>query len=98
MVKLRPTRGYVLIEPIELETKTSAGIILPETHAEKSQRGKVIAVGKTQVGDSSKIIVPEFKTGDVVIYKKWGGEEVKLTMTGKEYVFVPFQEVLAIVK
>lgn len=94
--KIKPTAGYALIEPVKLEKKTSAGIILPDTHDEKSQKGKVIAVGNPQVADSGKMIKPEFKTGDLVIYKKWGGDEVRLAILGKVYVFVKFGDVLAI--
>jgi len=90
--------GYALVEPLELEKKTAAGIVLPDTHSEKSQKGKVIALGKPQITDSGKKVVPEFKVGDTVIYKKWGGDEVKFDYTGKEYVFVKFEDVLAVVK
>lgn len=96
--KLKPTAGYALIEPIELEKRTATGIVLPDTHDEKSQRGKVIAIGAPQITDSGKEIKPEFKVGDTVIYKKWGGDEVKLGISGKEYLFVKFEDVLAIVK
>jgi len=96
--KIRPMPGYALVEPIELEKKTAGGIVLPDTHDEKSQKGKVIALGKPQITDSGKKVVPEFKVGDVVIYKKWGGDEVKFDYTGKEYVFVKFDDVLAVIK
>ena len=95
--KLRPMPGYALVEPLQLEKKTAAGIVLPDTHDEKSQKGKVIALGKPQLTDSGKKIVPEFKVGDVIIYKKWGGDEVKFDYTGKEYIFVKFEDVLAVV-
>lgn len=94
---LKPMPGYVLIEPIALEKKTAAGIVLPDTHDEKSQKGKVIALGKPQITDSGKKVVPEFKVGDVVVYKKWGGDEIKFDITSKEYVFVKFEDVLAVV-
>jgi len=90
--------GYALVEPVELEKKTAAGIVLPDTHDEKSQKGKIIAIGGPLIADSGKKIVPEFKVGDMVIYKKWGGDEVKLDYTGKEYVFVKFDDVLAVIK
>jgi len=89
--------GYALVEPVALEKKTAGGIVLPDTHDEKSQKGKVIALGKPQITDSGKKIVPEFKVGDVIIYKKWGGDEVKFDYTGKEYIFVKFEDVLAVI-
>ncbi len=87
--------GYVLIEPLELEKKTATGIVLPDTHDEKSQKGKVIALGGPHVTDAGKKIMPEFKVGDTVIYKKWGGDEVKFGVSGKEYIFVKFEDILA---
>lgn len=96
--KVLPTAGYALIEPLELEKRTAAGIVLPDTHDEKSQKGKVLAMGGPQVTNEGKKIVPEFKVGNTVIYKKWGGDEVKFGVSGKELIFVKFEDVLAIVK
>ncbi len=85
MLKLKPTAGYVLIEPLEKEVKTSSGIYLPDNASEKPQKGKVLAVGpKTS----------PVKVGDTVIYKKWGGNEVKIGSV--EYLFVKFEDILAI--
>ena len=95
--KLKPTAGYALIEPVMLEKKTAGGIVLPDTHDEKSQKGKVIAIGRAQITDKGKI-VPEFSIGDTVIYKKWGGDEVKFDISGKELMFVKFEDILAILK
>lgn len=94
--KLKPMPGYVLIEPVKLEKKTAAGIVLPDTHDEKSQKGKVIAMGGPIYQDG-KLFKPEFKVGNMVVYKKWGGDEIKLDITGKEYTFVKFEDILAIV-
>lgn len=96
--KLKPTAGYALVEPVEVEKKTAAGIVLPDSHDEKSHKGEVIAMGKAPVTDSGKKIVPEFKVGDLVVYKKWGGDEVKFGVFGKEYLFIKFEDVLAVVK
>ena len=96
--KLKPMPGYVLIEPVQLEKKTLTGIVLPDTHDEKSQKGKVIAMGGPQINDFGKKIMPEFKIGDVVIYKKWGGDEVKFGVSGQEYIFVKFEDILAVIK
>lgn len=91
--KLQPTRGYVLLEPVKREKKTSSGIYLPDSHDEKPQEAKVLAVGP----DEPKRKAPCQK-GDLVIYKKWGGDEVKLGLGEKEYLFVKFEDILAIVK
>ena len=91
----KPTAGYALIEPVSMDKKTASGIVLPDTHDEKSQKGKVIAVGGTAKRDGQEI-TPEFKVGQTVIYKKWGGDEVKFGLSGQDYIFVKFEDVLAI--
>ena len=96
-LKLKPMLGYALIEPLEAEKQTEGGIILPDTHEEKSQRGRVVAMGKPVMNDQGKKITPDFKEKDEVVYKKWGGEEVKLGIGGRELVFVKFEDVLAVV-
>ncbi len=96
--KLKPMQGYVLIEPVELEKKTTTGIVLPDTHDEKSQKGKVIALGGAHITDSGRKIEPNFKIGDIVIYKKWGGDEVKFGVSSKEFIFVKFEDILAVIK
>ncbi|HCR36054.1 co-chaperone GroES [Candidatus Woesebacteria bacterium GWC2_33_12] len=91
MLNLKPTAGYVLIEPLEKEVKTSSGIYLPENASEKPQKGKVLAVG-----DDTKDFKKPCKEKVIVYYKKWGGNEVKIE--GKEYLFVKFDDVLAVEK
>ena len=93
IAKLQPTAGYILLEPVKVQRKTSSGIYLPDSHDEKPQQAKVLAVGP----DTSKRKAP-CKKGDLVIYKKWGGDEVKLGVGEKEYLFVKFEDILAIVK
>jgi chaperonin GroES len=95
-LNIRPTSGYALIEPVELEKQTASGIVLPDNHDEKSQKGKVVALGKALKDKSGKIIEPEVKIGDMVIYKKWGGDEIKLDSLGKEFIFVKFEDILAV--
>ena len=93
-LNLKPTAGYLLIEPLEKEVKTASGIYLPDSAGEKPQKGKVLGVGKAELTDSGKVRISPVKKGDVVIYKKWGGNEVKIN--GTEYLFVKFEDVLAI--
>lgn len=92
-LNLKPVAGYVLIEPLEAETKTASGIYLPETSTEKPQKGKIIAVGEPVFQDGHKIASP-VKLREIVFYKKWGGNEVKIS--GKEYLFVKFEDILAV--
>jgi chaperonin GroES len=96
--KLIPSPGYVLIEPQDIQRKTDSGIYLPDTHDEKPQQAKVLAVGPAQITEKGTKIPAPCKTGDTVIYKKWGGDEVKLGLGQKEYIFVKFEDILALVK
>lgn len=91
-----PAPGYIFIEPVETEVKTAAGIYLPETVGEKPQKGKILAVGGHEILDSGVKREAPVKVGDVVIYKKWGGNEVK--MESREYLFVKFEDILAVIK
>ena len=96
-VNLKPTAGYLLIEPLEKEVKTQSGIYLPESSSEKPQMGKVIAVGSSEICDckdgTCKKESPA-KLGETVLYKKWGGNEVKIE--GVDYLFVKFEDILAV--
>src|SRR5688572_9606855 len=92
-LNLRPTAGNLLIEPLEKEVKTASGIYLPENAGEKPQKGKVIAIGGVYFQDGREVESPA-KLNEVVLYKKWGGNEVKID--GKEYMFVKFEDVLAV--
>lgn len=92
-LNLKPASGYLLIEPMEVETKTTSGIYLPDSAGEKPQKGKVLAVGEPEITDSGAKRTSSAKVGDIVIYKKWGGNEVKID--GKEYLFAKFEDILA---
>ena len=94
-VNVKPAAGYLLIEPVGAQTKTDSGIYLPESADEKPQKGKVLAVGPDEITEQGTKRPSPAKVGDVVIYKKWGGNEVKLL--GKEYLFAKFDDILAVV-
>lgn len=97
-INLKPTAGYLLIEPLEKEVKTASGIYLPDTAGEKPQKGKVLAMGASLCSgkkcDDCKCDESPCKVGDTVIYKKWGGNEVKIGNI--EYLFVKFEDLLAV--
>jgi chaperonin GroES len=96
-INLVPTAGHLLIEPQEAETKTSSGIYLPDNAStEKPQKGKVLAVGGDEVLENGKTKKSPVKVGDTVVYKKWGGSEVKIGE--KEYLFAKFDDILAVEK
>lgn len=88
--------GYVLVEPQEADTKTASGIILPESAQEKPAQGTVIAVGEDLVLEGGKVMRCPVKKGDKVVYKKWGGDEIKLA--GKELKLVKFNDLMAILE
>ncbi|KKU22705.1 MAG: 10 kDa chaperonin [Candidatus Woesebacteria bacterium GW2011_GWC2_47_16] len=95
-LNLKPAAGYLLIEPVEKETKTASGIYLPDSAEEKPQKGKVLAVGADEITDSGAKKSSPAKVGDIIIYKKWGGNEVKIG--GQEYLFAKFEDILAVEK
>lgn len=91
---LKPLAGYVLIEPAPKQTKTASGIVLPETADEKPQEGKVLATGGDLVEEGKTIKCP-VKVGDRVVYKKWGGNEIKVE--GEELLLIKFEDLMAVV-
>ena len=93
-LNLKPAPGYIVIKPLEAEGKTSSGIYLPDSANEKPQKGKILAVGGDEITDSGAKRQSPAKVGDIVIYKKWGGNEVKID--GIEYLFAKFEDVLAV--
>ena len=98
-LNLMPTAGYILVEPVVLEKKTKSGIYLPDSHDEKPQQAKVLAVGPDEVTDSGAKRPAPCKVGQTIIYKKWGGNEVKMGLGDQdELLFIEFKDVLAIAK
>lgn len=94
--KVQPLPGYVLVEPAQVQSKTASGLYLPENSTEKPQYGTVLAVGESIWESGVKEIKAPVKVGQVVIYKKWGGNDYKIGDI--EYQFLKFEDVLAIVK
>ena len=94
-MKLRPLGDNVVIEPLEAESKTTGGIVLPDSAKEKSTRGTIVAVGKGQVLNNGKTVPLAVKKGDIVIYSKYGGSDVELD--GKELKIVQESEILAVI-
>ena len=92
-IKLQPLADRVVVKPIEREEVTKGGIVLPDTVKEKPQEGKVIAVGKGRVSDDGKQIPMNVKVGDVVIYAKYGGAEIRID--DEELVILRESDILA---
>jgi len=76
-VKLEPLGDQVIIKPIEKEEVSKSGIILPDTVKEKPQEGEVVAVGPGRVKEDGTRIAMDVKVGDIVMYNRWGGTEIK---------------------
>ena len=76
--KLEPLADRLVVKPIEREEVTKGGIVLPDTVKEKPQEGKVLAVGPGRLSDDGKRIAMDVKVGDIVIYAKYGGTEIKI--------------------
>jgi len=92
-MKLRPIDDRVVIEPIESEEVTEGGIVLPDTAKEKPVQGKIVAVGPGRLLDNGDRLKPSVKKGDVVIYGRYSGSDVKVE--GTEYKVMRESEILA---
>lgn len=93
---IKPLMGYILVEPSEGESQTASGIILPESSQEKPAQGKVLSIGDDFVLPNGQVLRAPVKIGDIVVYKKWGGDEIKVR--GVEYKLVKFEDLMAIVE
>ncbi len=89
-MKLKPLADRVLVEPSAAETKTTSGIIIPDTAQEKPQKGKIVAVGKGTKDNPISV-----KVGDSVLYGKYSGTDLKYE--GKDYLIMKESDILAII-
>ncbi len=95
-MNIKPLSDYILIEPIKEEEKTKSGILLPETaDKEKSEQGKVIAVGPGKRTSADKMIPMNIKVGQKVLFTKYGPSEIKVD--GKEYLIAKQEDILAVI-
>ena len=93
-VNFRPLKDRVLIKRIEQEEKSPGGIIIPDTAKEKPVEGEVLAVGPGTRDDNGNLHALDVKTGDRVLFGKWGGSEVKID--GEEYVILKESDILGV--
>ena len=93
--QIKPLEDNILIEPLEKETMTAGGIVIPDTAKEKPQQGKILALGPGKKDEDGKIISLDLRIGQTVLYKKWGGNEIKVS--GKEYLIVKSEDILAVI-
>ena len=92
-IKLQPMADRLVIRPIEREEVTKGGIVLPDTVKERPQEGEVLAVGPGRLTEDGKRIAMEVKVGDIVIYAKYGGTEIKIE--DEELIILRESDILA---
>ncbi|MDP9777803.1 chaperonin GroES [Nakamurella flavida] len=92
-MNIQPLEDKILVQANEAETTTKSGIVIPDTAKEKPQEGTVLAVGPGRVDDNGNRVPLDVAEGDVVIYSKYGGTEVKYA--GQEYLLLSARDVLA---
>ena len=95
-LNLRPLGDQLIVEPLEKEGKTTSGIILPETAKEKPQEGTVLAAGPGRTDDEGKRMAMDVKVGNVVLYAKYSGTEVKID--DKKLLILKESDILAVVE
>ncbi len=78
MTSIRPLHDRVIVRRVDADEKTSGGIIIPDTAKEKPAKGEVIAVGPGGRDDSGRVVPMEVRVGDLVLFGKWGGTEIKM--------------------
>ncbi len=93
---IKPLEDRVLVEPLEAETTTASGLVIPDTAKEKPQEGKVVAAGPGRIDDKGNRVPMDVAEGDIVIFSKYGGTEVRYN--GKDYLLLNARDILAVVE
>ena len=96
MPKFRPLHDRVVVKRVEEDQKTKGGIIIPDTAQEKPMQGEVIAVGPGGRDETGKLIPIDVKPGDVVLFGKWSGTEVKID--GVEYLIMKESDIMGVLE
>jgi chaperonin GroES len=95
-MKFRPLHDRVLVRRIEAEEKTAGGIIIPDTAKEKPQQGEVLAVGPGKRDETGKLVPPDVKAGDGILFGKWSGTEVKID--GEDLLIMKEDDIMGLVE
>jgi len=93
-MKIRPLGDRLLVKRVKEEEKTKGGIIIPDTAKEKPQEGKVVAVGKGKMTEAGKLVAPEVKAGDTILFGKYSGSEI--TVEGEEHLIMREDDVMGV--
>ena len=95
-VSIKPLEDRIVVQPLAAEQTTASGLVIPDTAKEKPQEGTVLAVGPGRVDDKGNRIPVDVNEGDLVIFSKYGGTEVKYN--GEEYLVLQARDVLAVIE
>jgi len=95
-MKIRPLHDRVVVERIDADTKSTGGIIIPDSAQEKSSQGKIIAIGPGGRDESGKLIPIDLEVGDRVLFGKWSGTEVKLD--GQELLIMKEADIMGVLQ
>ncbi len=95
-MNLRPLQDRIIVKRVEEETKTAGGLFIPETAKEKPQRGEIVAAGNGKKTEDGKVLPLDVKVGDVVLFGKYAGTEVKVD--GCDYLMMREDDILAVVE
>jgi chaperonin GroES len=95
-MKIRPLQDRIIVKRTEEEETTKGGLIIPDTAKEKPQEGKVVAVGKGKVGEDGKVLPLDVKAGDLVLFGKYAGTEIKIE--GEEHLIMREDDLLGVVE
>ncbi|KAM9861476.1 co-chaperone GroES [Leucobacter sp. BZR 635] len=95
-VAIKPLEDRIVIQQVEAEQTTASGLVIPDSAKEKPQEGKVVAVGPGRVSDNGTRIPVDVAVGDIVIYSKFGGTEIKAA--GEEYLVLSSRDILAVIE
>ncbi len=94
-VKFRPLHDRVVVRRVESETTTAGGIIIPENAQEKPQEGEIVSVGSGARDEAGKLIAPDVKSGDRVLFGKWSGTEVKIG--GEDLLIMKESDIMGVI-
>ena len=94
MSNIKPLHDRVVVRRLEEDERTAGGIIIPDTAKEKPQKGEIIAIGSGAKDDSGNVIPLDVKVGDIVLFGKWSGNEIKLD--GEELLVMKESDIIGI--
>ena len=95
-MNIRPLQDRIIVKRLESEEKTKGGIIIPDSAQEKPMEGKVIAAGNGKLNDDGKRIAPDVKSGDIVLFSKYAGTEVKID--SEEHLIMREDDILGVIE